>query len=51
MSFVLSNYFLKIRESIGTPIPKMGVHLGMCGFIPAHYLTFPRVCVTFGLHF
>jgi len=40
MNFDLSNYFLKIWDSIGTPIskwigtqtPKMGVHLRVCGF-------------------
>ncbi len=33
---------LKIRESIGTPTPKMGVHLGMWGFIPSHSFAFPK---------
>jgi hypothetical protein len=41
MGFDPYNCFLKIRESIGTPIPKVGVHLGMCGFIPSHSPT-PR---------
>jgi len=36
MSFDLSNYSLKIWESIGIPIPKMGAHLVMCGLIPSH---------------
>jgi hypothetical protein len=27
---------LKIQESIGTSTPKMGVHLGVWGFIPSH---------------
>jgi len=36
MNFYLYNYFLKIRESIKTPTPKVGAHLGMCGLIPSH---------------
>jgi hypothetical protein len=36
MSFDLCNCSLKIQESIGTPIPKVGAHLGVCGFIPSH---------------
>jgi hypothetical protein len=36
MGFEPCNCLLKIRESIGSPIPKMGVHLGMWGFIPSH---------------
>jgi hypothetical protein len=36
MSFVPCNYSLKIQKSIGTPIPKVGAHLGMCGFICSH---------------
>ncbi len=39
MSFDPYNRPLKIRKSIGTPIPKVGVHLGMWGFIPSHYPT------------
>jgi hypothetical protein len=31
-----SNRFLKIQESMGTPTPKVGVHLGVWGFIPSH---------------
>ncbi len=27
---------LKIWDSIGTPTPKVGIHLGVCGFIPSH---------------
>jgi len=27
---------LKIQKSIGTPTPKMGIHLGVWGFIPSH---------------
>ncbi len=30
------NLLLKIWESMGTPIPKMWAHLGMCGFILLH---------------
>jgi hypothetical protein len=33
MSFDPYNHPLKIRESIETPTPKMGVHLGMRGFL------------------
>jgi hypothetical protein len=36
MNFDPCNCLLKIWESIGTPIPKMGVHLGVWGFIPSH---------------
>jgi hypothetical protein len=35
MSFDPYNYLLKIRESIKTLIPKVGAHLGVCGFIPS----------------
>jgi hypothetical protein len=28
---------LKIQKFVGTPIPKMGVHLGVWGFIPSHF--------------
>jgi len=40
MSFDLCNRLLKIQESIGTPTPKVGVHLGVWGFIPSHSITF-----------
>jgi hypothetical protein len=51
MSFDPFNHFLKTRKSIGTPIPKMGTHLGVCGCIPSHPLTLPRTWnVTHGLH-
>jgi hypothetical protein len=30
---------LKIRESIETPTPKVGAHLGMWGLIPSHFPT------------
>jgi hypothetical protein len=36
MSFDLCNRSLKIRESIGTITPKVGVPLGMWRFIPSH---------------
>jgi len=32
---------MKICESIGTPTPKVGAHLGMWGFISSHSLAFP----------
>jgi hypothetical protein len=35
MGFDPYNHFLKIRESIETPIPKVGAHLGVWGFIPS----------------
>jgi hypothetical protein len=36
MNFDLWNYSMKIQDSIGAPTPKVGVHLGMCVFIPSH---------------
>jgi hypothetical protein len=39
MCFDPCNYFLKIQDSIGTPIPKMGTHLGVWEFIPSHFPT------------
>jgi len=36
MSFDPWNTFLKIWNSIGILTPKVGVHLGVCGFIPSH---------------
>jgi len=36
MNFDPCNCFLKIWKSIGTPIPKVGAHLGVWGFIPSH---------------
>jgi hypothetical protein len=36
MSFDPCNHPLKIRESIETPIPKMGVHFEVLGFISSH---------------
>ncbi len=35
------NRSLKIWESIKTPIPKVGAHLGVCGFILSHPPTLP----------
>ncbi len=40
MSFDLWNHSLNIQDFLKTPIPKMGVHLGMCEFIPSHSFTF-----------
>jgi hypothetical protein len=34
------NCLLKIWESIWSPIPKMGVHLGVWRFIPSHFFAF-----------
>jgi hypothetical protein len=39
MGFDPFNCFMKIWESIRTPILKVGVHLGVWGFIPSHSLT------------
>jgi hypothetical protein len=36
MGFDPCNCLSKIWESIGTPTPRMGVHLGVWGFIPSH---------------
>ncbi len=44
MGFDSCNCTLKIRESIGTPTPMLGVHLGMWGFIPSHSLALPGAC-------
>jgi len=40
MGFDPWNYSLKIRNSIETPIPKMGAHLGVRRFIPSHSPSF-----------
>jgi hypothetical protein len=40
MSFDPYNCPLKTWESIGTPTPKVGTHLGVWGFIPSHSPTF-----------
>jgi hypothetical protein len=36
MGFDHYNRSLKIQESIETIIPKVGIRLGMWGFIPSH---------------
>ncbi len=41
MSFDPCNYFLNIWKFIETPTPKVGVPLGVWGFIPSHFLAFP----------
>ncbi len=52
MSFDPYNLSLKIWKSIGTPTPKVGTQLGMCGFIPSHPPTLSGAQnVTFKLHF
>jgi hypothetical protein len=51
MNFDPCNRLLKIRESIGSPIPKVGAHLGVCQFIPSHSSTLLGAWnVTPGLH-
>jgi len=47
ISFDPSNRSLKFQESIGTPIPKAAVHLGVCRFIPSHSFTFLGVRMWF----
>jgi hypothetical protein len=42
MAFGPCNHSLKIRESIKSPIPKVGVHLGVWRFIPSHSLALPK---------
>jgi hypothetical protein len=50
LGFDLCNCSLKIWESTETPTPKVGVPLGVWGFIPSHFLTLPRAWdVTLGL--
>jgi hypothetical protein len=50
LSFDPSNWFMKFRESTGTPSPKVGVALGVWGLTPSHFRTFPGVYdVTLGL--
>jgi hypothetical protein len=51
MSFDPFNCFLKIQKSIGTPIPKVGAHLGVCGFIPSHSPTLGNMNYDPRLHF
>ncbi len=55
MSFDAYNCPLKIRESTRTPTPKMGVHLGVWGFIPSHSFALLRawnmiLAPSLGLH-
>jgi len=51
MNFGPWNHPLKIQESIGTPTPKMKVHLGVWGFISSHLPTLLGAWnVTPGLH-
>ncbi len=40
MCFDPCNRILNIRDSIWIPTPTMGVHLGVWGFIPSHFLHF-----------
>jgi hypothetical protein len=44
LSFDPCNGLLKIRESIGTPSPKVWVALRGWRFIPSHFLTLPWTC-------
>jgi hypothetical protein len=41
MGFDPYNRPLNIQKSIGTPTPKMGVHLGVWGFIPSRSFALP----------
>jgi hypothetical protein len=41
LSFNSYNCSLKIWESTGTPTPKVEAPLGVWGFVPSHFLTFP----------
>jgi hypothetical protein len=51
MNFDPCNRPLKIWESIETPTPKTGTHLGVWGFIPSHFPTLLGTWnVTFRLH-
>jgi hypothetical protein len=51
MSFDPCNRPLKILKFIRTLIPKVGAHLGVCGFIPSHSATFLGAQnVTFNIH-
>ncbi len=43
MGFDPYNYSLKIRESIGSPTPQVGAHLGVWGLIFSHSFAFSRV--------
>ncbi len=49
------NYFVKIWNFVGIPIPKVGIHLGVCGLIPSHFFTLLGMYMwfmgcTFSLH-
>jgi hypothetical protein len=44
LSFDPCNRPLKVWESIGTPSPKVGVALGVWGFIPSHFPTLSEAC-------
>jgi hypothetical protein len=44
LSFDPCNCPLKIWESTGTPSPKVGVALGVWGFIPSHFPTLSGAC-------
>jgi hypothetical protein len=35
---------LNIRDSIGTSSPKVGIALGVWGFIPSHFTTLSGTC-------
>jgi hypothetical protein len=55
MNFNPCNHPLKVWKSIGTPTPKMGVHLEVWGFIPSHSFAFPGAWnvtprLTLGMH-
>jgi hypothetical protein len=52
IGFYLCDRYLKIQKSIRTPTPKMGVHLGVWGFIPSHsFALLGAWNVTLGLPF
>jgi hypothetical protein len=56
MSVDPCNCLLNIQESIGILTPKMGIHLGVWGFIPSHSFALPRTWnvilgLSFGPHF
>jgi hypothetical protein len=52
MIFYPYNCPLKIQKSIGTPIPRVGAHLGVRGFIPSHSpMLLGAWIVTPGVHF
>jgi hypothetical protein len=47
MNFDLYNFLFKIWESIGTPTPKVGLHLGVWGFIPSLTLSYTPMSIKF----